>query len=118
MSRRLVGLMALLLLAIASMPSAVQAGPYDVLLCPMYTGQFLIEGGLLWFSIEKWDGAPVEKGRREKIANPPQATASREALSKRGAVKLNAHPAEEGGGLVVHWESLTDEPAKSPSEKR
>ena len=117
MSRKLVGMMALLLLAIASMPPTVQAGPYDLALCPIIAGQFLIEGGLLWFSVEAWDGVLVEKGRREKIANPPQDTASREALLKRGTVNFNAHQDEEGG-LVVHWESLTDEPAESANEKK
>ena len=94
-----------LLLTIAlAIPSA--AGPYDVILCPVSSGQFLLLDGKLWFEILRQDGKPVEV-RREKIANPLDDR-SHEVLSKRGQVSVEVHH-DKKGGLFVHWGTLKDD---------
>jgi hypothetical protein len=104
------GLVVLLALAVAALvPPHAAAGPYDQTLCPMYVGNLVMEKGFLFFIIEEQGGDNAERGRTVKIANPEGAT--EEVREKRGRVRFNAHHAEDGG-LVVHWESLADEPAK------
>ena len=98
--------MLVLLLAVAlALPSA--AGPYDLSLCPVIGGRFLLlEGGQLWIEIFKQDGKPVDM-RREKIANPLDER-SHEVLSKRGPVTVEVHQ-DKKGGLFVHWGTLKDD---------
>jgi hypothetical protein len=106
MRNRLTALAVLLLLTVAFAPPPAHAGPYDLALCPIVGGKFLIEGGQLWIAITKQDGVPVKK-RTEKIANPLDEKSHR-ALAKRGAVTVEVHQAE-GGGLFVHWGTLADD---------
>lgn len=97
--------MSLLLLITAVTPPA-SAGPYDLAICPIIAGKFLMRGGDLWITIVKQDGKPVAK-RTEKIANPLDER-SHEVLTKRGNVKVEVHQ-DKNGGLFVHWGTLADD---------
>ena len=99
-------LIAVLLLTFAiALPSA--AGPYDLAICPIIGGRFLLVEGQLWLEIVKMDHKPVET-RREKIANPLDER-SHEVLSKRGNVSVEVHQDKNGNGLFVHWGTLKDD---------
>ena len=94
-----------LLLAIVLASPAV-AGPYEVALCPVTGGRFLLLDGQLWIEILTQDNKPVEM-RREKVANPLEDR-SHEVLVQRGTVTVETHQ-DKRGGLFVHWGTLTDE---------
>jgi hypothetical protein len=106
MNKRLTTLVVLLLLAVATAPPSAEASPYDLALCPLTSGRFLMKGGELWLAITKQDGKPVAK-RTEKIANPLDDR-SHEVLVKRGNVKVEVHQ-DKKGGLFVHWGTLADD---------
>jgi hypothetical protein len=106
MNKRLTTLVVLLLLAVATAPPSAEAAPYDMALCPMVAGQFLMREGALWLTIVKQGGKPVAK-RTEKIANPLDDR-SHEVLAKRGNVKVEVHQ-DKNGGLFVHWGTLADD---------
>ena len=105
MRNRLTTFALLLVMAIAWGPAA-SAGPYDVVICPMIRGQFLLIEGSLWVEINREDGKEVAT-RREKIANPLEDR-SHEALTKRGNVSVEVHHDKKKGGLFVHWGTLKD----------
>ena len=96
---------ALLLTFAIALPSA--AGPYDRLLCPPVGGRFIVAAGKLWFEIQKRAGKAVEP-QRQQVANPPDGRDA-EALTRRGAVSVQAHDDENGKGLFVHWATLKDD---------
>ncbi len=95
-----------LLLLMTAATSPAEAGPYDLAICPIIAGQFLMRGNELWITIVKQDGKPVEK-RTEKIANPLDDR-SHAVLTKRGQVKVEVHQ-DKKGGLFVHWGTLADD---------
>jgi hypothetical protein len=103
MRNRVITFVMLLIFALA-LPSA--AGPYEVALCPITGGRFLLLKGTLWLEITKQDNKPVES-RREKIANPLDDR-SHEVLVKREAVTVEVHQ-DKRGGLFVHWGTLRDD---------
>src|SRR5687768_2916201 len=84
MKTRLIAVALVMLLALVVTPFPAEASPYDLILCPMVGGEFVMENDQLWIDITKEDGKAVEK-RREKIANPLDAK-SHEVLAKRGRV--------------------------------
>ena len=106
MNKRLTTLVVLLLLVAATAPPSAEATPYEIALCPMVAGQFLMRGSELWLAITKQDGKPVAK-RTEKIANPLDDR-SHEVLAKRGNVQVEVHQ-DKNGGLFVHWGTLADD---------
>jgi hypothetical protein len=102
--RNRVTMLVLLLTFALALPSA--AGPYDLAICPIIRGQFLLAQGHLWIEITQQDHKPVEP-RRERIANPLDDR-SHEVLSKRGPVTVESHP-DKNGGLFIHWGTLQDD---------
>lgn len=100
--------MFVLLLAVAlALPSlCLNAGPYDLAICPIISGRFIVMEDQLWVEIAKQDGKPVEV-RREKIANPPDDHAH-EVLARRGPVRVAVHQ-DKKGGVFVHWKTLKDD---------
>lgn len=82
------------------------AGPYELALCPITHGHFLLIEGKLWLEVLKEDGKPVEK-RREQVANPLDER-SHEVLAKRGAVTVETHRDKKSGNVFVHWGTLKD----------
>jgi hypothetical protein len=106
MNKRLTMLMVLLLFVVATAPPSAEATPYEVTLCPIIVGRFLMQGDELWLAITKQDGKPVAK-RTEKIVNPLDDR-SHEVLAKRGNVQVEVHQ-DKNVGLFVHWGTLADD---------
>lgn len=105
MRKHLTPFLVLIVATMGFVPPA-SASPYELILCPMVAGQFLLRNGELWIAIVKEDGKPVAK-RTEKIANPLDDR-SHEVLVKRGNVKVEVHQ-DKQGGLFVHWGTLADD---------
>ena len=106
MRNRSIALLLSMFFAVGAVAPSSEATVYEIALCPMIGGRFLLLEGQLWLEIAKQDGKPVDI-RREKVANPLDDR-SHEVLSKRGQVSVEVHQ-DKKGGLFVHWGTLKDD---------
>lgn len=104
--RNRLSMLTMLFLLTVGLVSPAEAGPYDLAICPIIGGRFVLNGAQLWIVITKQDGVPVKK-RSEKIANPLDDK-SHQARVKRGKVTVEVHQ-DKSGGLFVHWGTLADD---------